>query len=169
MNLLLALSKADAWLVEGENRVYFEANLALKLLSALTSLSCFVSMWWGHLNHSYGKQSPRSVSLMDVWAEGGSASAAGAVSRLQLGPTTAAAGVGHSCPTTIPGQKQSLKGWRGGTRWKPACSIWLCLLLLTQVDARPEAPGSHLVSRCLLFTFSKLNICSCMQRRNNML
>lgn len=74
-NLLLALSKVDAWLVEREYLVNFEVNLPLKLLSALTmtSLSCFASMWWDHLNHNYGKNQSPFGSLPAVWAEGRSA------------------------------------------------------------------------------------------------
>lgn len=151
------------------NLVCFDVNLLLNLLSTLTSLSWLASTWWDHLSHDYEKKvSIQSQCQLCEQRSNRAASAEGAVPGFSCNPADAL-GIGQSSPTTIPGQKQSLERRRGWPPWKTACSIWLSLLLLTQVDASPEAPGSHLLSRYLLLTFSNLNICSCTQRKDNML
>lgn len=65
--------------------------------------------------------------------------------------------------------RNRLKRWRGWKSWKRACSLQVRFTLLSQADISPGAQGAHLLSRCFLLTFSDLNICSCMQRNNNVL
>lgn len=77
----------------------------VELLTTLTSLSCLVSMWWHHLNYDYGKKTSQ-LSLTEKMSN----CAASAVVRCrQLWSAVDALGIGHSSPTTIPGQKQPEK------------------------------------------------------------
>lgn len=163
-NLLLALHKVDTWLVKDKSGLFW-CEPTIELLTTLTSLSCFVSTWWDRLSHDYGKKKSLSSVSLKRWVT--------VQHQLQC--------AGVSCDqqrmrwvldTAVP--PPSLvrnRAWKEGRvepLGKPLAASD-CFLLLTQVDARLEAPGCYLLSRCLLFTYSNVNICSCMQRKDSML
>lgn len=137
-------------------------------------LSCLPSTWWGDLSCYHGKKKSQfsfTASCMKREAtmqlEGqcfGFSSDQEQIHREKCKDKVLDTAV--KPPSLV---RNRLKRWRGWKSWKRACSLWVHFTLLSQADISPGAQGSHLLSRCFLLTFSDLNICSCMQRNNNVL
>lgn len=152
------------------NLVCFDVNLVLILLPTLTSLSCLASARWDYLNRDYGKKSPFSLAATSVKR--------GATAQRQLkvqypGFSSDQQQMHWVLHTVVPppslvrnrarkdGEVEPL-----GKLFAASGSVFCCLSRWMQAQRHQDLICSQ---DAYYLLFSNLNICSCMQRKDNML